>query len=498
MVDAVASCRAFLAQRPDAASIWVDLSRALLDDDRSEEALEALDVGLAIDPSLVHGWLTRGALCKALHRFDDAVDAFEQADRLVPGKAAVLAALGTAHAELGQLGAAEDCLRRAIARDPNRTEAHASLGSVHVRQGRFDLAEAACRRALELSPDLAVAHRNLAGMLARTRPAEARAHRDWGYRRQQVFIAAATRPRRTVLVLCGADATNVPLAYLLPRETCTLIKWFIEYAPPGQASTLPAYDFVFNGIGDADFAAAAAVPMARFLADCRRPFLNHPARIARTGRGDQGNLYAALAAVAVPRVLRLAPGEDVARAMRSAGLEPPVIVRPIGSHGGEDARLITSWADLEEGAGLHQGAYVTEFVDSRGADGLFRKYRAIFVDRAPYPYHLAVSHQWLVHYWTADMPATAAYREEEQRFLEDPEAAIGIPAMRALTAIGARLDLDYAGIDFAILPDGRLLVFEANATMLVHAEESEMFAYKNPAARRIRDAFEAMLDRLPG
>ncbi|HEY5301430.1 MAG TPA: tetratricopeptide repeat protein [Acetobacteraceae bacterium] len=311
MVDAVASCRAFLAQRPDVASIWVDLSQALFDDDRPEEALDALDVGLAIDPSLAHGWLTRGALCKALHRFGDAVDAFEQADRLMPGTAAVLAALGTAHAELGRLGAAEDCLRRAIACDPNRTEAHASLGSVHVRQGRFDLAEAACRRALALSPDLVVAHQNLAGMLARTRPVEARIHRDWGYRRQQIFIEAATRPRRTVLVLCGADAANVPLAYLLPRETCTLIKWFIEYALPGQPSALPAYDFVFNGIGDADFAAAAAVPMARFLADCRRPLLNHPARIARTGRDDQGDLYAGLAGVVVPRVLRVAPGEGI-------------------------------------------------------------------------------------------------------------------------------------------------------------------------------------------
>lgn len=498
MVDAVASCRELLAQRPDAASIWVDLSQALLDDARPEEALDALDVGLAIDPTLVHGWLTRGTLCKVLHRFGPAVDAFEQADRLMPGRASVLAALGTAHAELGRLGAAENCLRRAIACDPNRTEAQASLGSVYVRQGRFDLAEAACRRALALSPDLVVAHQNLAGMLARARPVEARVHRDWGYRRQQIFIEAATRPRRTVLVLCGADAANVPLAYLLPRESCTLIKWFIEYAPPGQASTLPAYDFVFNGIGDADFAAAAAVPMERFLADCRRPLLNHPARIARTGRHDQVDLYAGLAGVVVPRVLRLASGEDVARAMRNARLEPPVIVRPIGSHGGEDARLIVSWTDLEECGAYQLGAYVTEFVDSRGTDDLYRKYRAIFVDRVPYPYHLAVSRQWLVHYWTADMPANAAHREEEKRYIEDPEAVLGIPAMRALAAIGARLDLDYAGIDFAIRPDGRLLVFEANATMLVHAEESEMFAYKNPAARRIRDAFDAMLGRLPG
>ena len=34
-------------------------------------------------------------------------------------------------------------------------------------------------------------------------------------------------------------------------------------------------------------------------------------------------------------------------------------------------------------------------------------------------------------------------------------------------AIQAVLGLDYAGIDFAIAPDGSLLLFEANATMAI-------------------------------
>jgi hypothetical protein len=43
------------------------------------------------------------------------------------------------------------------------------------------------------------------------------------------------------------------------------------------------------------------------------------------------------------------------------------------------------------------------------------------------------------------------------------------------------------------LPDGRLLVFEANATMLVHPEHDALFAYRNPAVAAIGAAFEAML-----
>ena len=37
--------------------------------------------------------------------------------------------------------------------------------------------------------------------------------------------------------------------------------------------------------------------------------------------------------------------------------------------------------------------------------------------------------------------------------------------------VGQALDLDYGGLDFSILEDGRVLVFETNATMLVHPED---------------------------
>jgi glutathione synthase/RimK-type ligase-like ATP-grasp enzyme len=66
--------------------------------------------------------------------------------------------------------------------------------------------------------------------------------------------------------------------------------------------------------------------------------------------------------------------------------------------------------------------------------------------------------------------------------------------MTAVGEIGRRLDLDYAGVDFSVLTDGRVLVFEANATMLVHPEAHDgVFAYKSRAVAAIAEAFEAML-----
>ncbi|MBV9750761.1 MAG: hypothetical protein JO157_18300, partial [Acetobacteraceae bacterium] len=126
----------------------------------------------------------------------------------------------------------------------------------------------------------------------------------------------------------------------------------------------------------------------------------------------------------------------------------------------------------------------------------WRKYRAIFVGGEVLPYHLAASEHWLVHYWTAGMDAHSARREDEARFLADPTATLGALAWDALRAIGPRIGLDWCGIDFACLADGRVLVFEANATMNIHPEDGRgPFAYKNPAVNAILDAFEAMLDR---
>jgi len=114
--------------------------------------------------------------------------------------------------------------------------------------------------------------------------------------------------------------------------------------------------------------------------------------------------------------------------------------------------------------------YLSDFWDFRSADGYFRKYRLIFVDREVYPYHLAIGKHWLVHYWRADMHDWM--KREEDAFLDDFHSVFCDGAADVLTEIARRLDLDYAGIDCSILPDGRVLLFEANTTMLVHLRES--------------------------
>jgi hypothetical protein len=92
------------------------------------------------------------------------------------------------------------------------------------------------------------------------------------------------------------------------------------------------------------------------------------------------------------------------------------------------------------------------------------------------------------------MEENAAARAEDERYLRDPEAAIGTPACAALERIRAATGLDYLGIDFGIDGAGRVVVFEANATMIVLPPGPEpMWDYRRASVRRIVDAVRTML-----
>jgi hypothetical protein len=68
--------------------------------------------------------------------------------------------------------------------------------------------------------------------------------------------------------------------------------------------------------------------------------------------------------------------------------------------------------------------------------------------------------------------------------------------MEALAEIQSRLGLDYAGIDFGLGADGEILLFEANATMVVNPPEPDpKWAYRRPAVERIYAAVGRMLEQ---
>jgi glutathione synthase/RimK-type ligase-like ATP-grasp enzyme len=75
-------------------------------------------------------------------------------------------------------------------------------------------------------------------------------------------------------------------------------------------------------------------------------------------------------------------------------------------------------------------------------------------------------------------------------------SALGHKAIAALERIQDALGLDYAGIDFGIGPDGDLLLFEANATMVIASPDAdERWAYRRAAINAVLEAVVAMMMR---
>jgi tetratricopeptide (TPR) repeat protein len=407
-------------------------------------------------------------------------------------RAVALDALGQAHAEAGNHDKAVDAFTEALALPvPNRARVLYRCGLSEAARQDHAAALTCFTEAMQADPGFAPAHHLAAAMLkALGREEEAAAARDLALRTRPVLVQRAAPGKKRVLIPSLTTAGNVPLTHLLPRGAFTRIFWFVAHDRSPAAPELPAFDVVFNAIADADMSGPAEAQLAAFRASHpTAPMLNPPERVASTRRDRLAATLDGIANLVTPRTLRFKRGETG----QADGLVFPILLRPAGSHGGKGVQRLDEPASLEQ-AEFPDTFYLSEFHDTQGDDGFFRKYRVAFVGDELYPYHLAISPNWLVHYFSADMPEHAWKVAEESRFLADPESVLGAPAWRTLREIAARIGLDFAGIDFALTRSGEVLVFEINATMLIHPEdECGPLAHKNAAVTRITQAFAGHL-----
>lgn len=528
---AVARYRQALALKPDFAEAYNNLGNALRQQGQLGEAALCFQRALSLSPAYAEAYSNLGNVLKDEGGMEAAIASYRKAVALAPDAARLHFNLGVALMEAGQLAPATESYLQAIALKKDYKEAYCNLGVTLKERGRFDdaitcfkaalevapdfvdarcnladmyaltrqpeLAETWYRKTLEIAPGLVSAHANLSALLAQDgRLEEAKQHRDQAYRRQNLFVTRSPLAVRDVLMLFDAGRGNVPFSFLFPARRNNLIEWMIEYASDEQFMHLPHYDVVFNAIGDPDAAGPVAAQLGRFEGLYQKPLLNSPRAVARTARHLMPKLFAGLEGLVIPPVWRV---EQTGAWFDNPEFAFPLLVRPLGSQGGEGLIRVedrASLADIEPDR--LKMVHLCGYRDYRSSDGYFRKYRVIFVDRTPYPYHLAISEQWMVHYHSANMLEAPWKLEEERRFLEDPQGVLGARGMALIEAIGKRLDLDYGGVDFSILPDGRMLVFEANATMLAHPEYDEVLKFKNPYIQRIFDAFEVLLAQRSG
>jgi hypothetical protein len=401
--------------------------------------------------------------------------------------------------ELGNLAyaggfrsAARTAYLEAVKHHPGNTIARVNLGNVLREENDVAGAQQQYQAALAIDPDMHEAHQGMAWALRETDRDGAERHWQKGYSGR----ALVTKPYRgtgagvPLLMLVSARGGNIPTQLWIDDRRFAIHAIYTEFYDPRLA--LPPHALVVNAIGDADLCALGLSRAQEILAHTAAPVINHPARVQSTGRAEIARRLAPIPGVIAPRIDRLRP----AAILDAADLSFPLLLRRPGFHTGEHFVYVAARGDLPEAiASLgSEELLAISYLDARGVDGMSRKYRVMFVDGVAYPLHLAISADWKVHYFSSAMAQNPSFREEEKRFLQDMSAVLGARAMQALHHICTTLGLDYAGIDFALSPDGSVLLFEANATMVVFPPgPDEIWDYRRPAINEVLAAASRML-----
>ena len=308
---------------------------------------------------------------------------------------------------------------------------------------------------------------------------------------------AVSSPRLRVLALAAATdmGSNTPIEFLLEESGIELMTLYVipEVELP---EPLPDHDIAIVIASDSEDCRDALRRIDQAASKWPRPILNPPRLVGNLDRDKLHRLLDGIEGLQIPSTTAVTRGQLTERLQSALGF--PVIVRPRGSHAGAGLVKIDDGAAMERylAERAEQEFFVSRFVDYSDSDGLFRKYRIVFVDGRPYPCHMAIADRWDIWYLNAGMSADASKRLEEETFMRTFDLDFARRHKTALAGMAERIGLDYFMIDCAENEDGELLIFEADNTAVVHnMDPPGVFPYKPPQMRKIFDAFAAMLCR---
>jgi hypothetical protein len=468
-------------------------------------ALAGIDARLRKTPGAVDVRYDRARCLELLGRVDEAVSAYRDVLARSPAHLGSLNGLGTLLLGKKEIAAARALYEQVVELHPDDSSGHSNLAYTLLVDGNVAGARAHYETALRLDPQLALAHHGLAEVLEKLGDLEgAIRHRHLGIASRPITALRyrGEGPPIRLLLIGSSTGGNLVMAGHMDDRVFQTFALVAEYYTAGMP--LPPHDLVFNAIGEADRCADALATAAAIVERSKVPVVNDPGAVSRTGRVANAARLGALdgvvapATASFPHALMTTSGEAL---LAQAGFSYPCLLRAPGYHTGQHFVQVDRPGDVAVAvlALPDDEVLAIEYLDARGRDRKVRKYRVMFVDGIIYPLHLAISSQWKVHFFSAEMDDRPEHRAEDAAFLSDMEGTIGQPAVRALERIRDVLGLDYGGVDFGLDAAGNVLLFEANASMVVPLPgPEEQWAYRRPHVQRILEAVRTMLLRRAG
>jgi aromatic-L-amino-acid/L-tryptophan decarboxylase len=464
-------------------------------------ALQTVEERLVTQTRCVPLLFLRGNLLRQMGRCVEAQQPYRAVLDVEPGHVGALNNLGNLLMAAGDKAEARKLYEEAVEKYPEHLISRVNLGSLLAQSGEAERAREHFEYVLRIDPHNRQAHIGMSFAAETLADIERAAwHRRIAFAGRCVSLV----PHRgggepiTVLELIASPEGNSRIDDYLSSQ---IFEKYLVVTEFYDASTeLPAHQLVINAISDADIAGAALAGAQRLLADTNAPVINPPDAVLTTSRCEIARRLAQVPGVTTPRTETISrdllAGPDGAETLAQRGFAFPLLLRTPGFHGGEHFLKLESPNDIAEALGKLPGRELMaiEYLDARGADGKSRKYRVMMIDGQLYPLHLAISSDWKIHYFSAEMADYPEHRAEDERFLNDMASVLGPSAMAALKEIQKMLRLDYGGIDFGLNSKGEILLFEGNGTMaVIPPSDDKRLDYRRAAVERIYRAVTKMI-----
>ncbi|MBC8065866.1 MAG: hypothetical protein H7Y17_13620 [Chlorobia bacterium] len=180
------------------------------------------------------------------------------------------------------------------------------------------------------------------------------------------------------------------------------------------------------------------------------------------------------AGIRTPRIHTFRNPKEFMQALPN--LTYPLILREDVSHGKQFC-LLNNEDDLRQAPfGNFYRPVLSEFIDVQSDDGRYRKYRSVVAGGRVISHHVQVSDSWETR--GKQRIKDAATREEEIAYISNPD-----PFAKEMLEVAKALELEFAGIDYAIDRKGDLVVWEANQYPHLHFSTKDLI-YRNFAMER--------------
>lgn len=467
-----------------------------------EAAIRRLDEQLLADPENLPLHFERACLYAESGRTTEAKTAYINLLMKDPAHLGALNNLGTLLYQTGYRTAAQTTYAQAVTQHPDDPMGHVNLANLLMENNEWLAARRHYETALQLDPNHMQAHQGLSYVLMELGDEQgATSHRQKGFQDHAIislpYYGHATP--LSILLLVSAVGGNTPTRWLLDDHRLQQYVVVTEFWTPTMK--LPVHQLVFNAISDADLATPALIAANALLAHTTAPVINSPTAILHTTRTAITQRFSHLPGIVVPKTVlfsrELLEAPDALPTLAQHGFAFPFLLRSPGFHTGRHFQQVENSTEFTAALADLPGQelLVIQYLDARDTDGNVRKYRVMMINGQLYPLHLAISTNWKVHYFTAEMANQPAYRAQEAEFLNDMQHVIGARAMASLARIQSELGLDYAGIDFSVNASGDVLLFEANATMVViPLEPGATQDYRRAAVDRVFQAVARVID----